>query len=45
MLSWISNKEVLFMFPTNKVATEDVPLEQKVVQDVCRLNSCIYLHN
>ena len=40
----ISNKDVhvLFMFSSNKVAAEEVlqwvPLEQKVVKDVCRLN-------
>ena len=37
------------MFSTNKVAAEEeqqsVPLEQKVVKDVCRLNSSTYLHN
>ena len=34
---------------TNKVAAEEVPLwvplEQKVVKDVCRLNSSTHLHN
>ena len=49
LLSSISNKDVLFIFSANKVATEEVPLwvplEQKVVKDVYRLNSSTYLHN
>ena len=43
LLSSISNKDVLFIFSANKVAAEEaplwVPLEQKVVKDVHRLNS------
>ena len=42
-------KHVLFIFLANKVAAEElplwVPLEQKVVKDVLRLNSSTYLHN
>ena len=42
LLSSISNKGVLFIFSANKVAAEEVPLwvplEQKVVKDVHRLN-------
>ena len=43
LLPSICNKKVLFIFSTNKVAAEEVlywvPLEQKVVKDVCGLNS------
>ena len=40
LLSWIYNKEERFVFSTSKVAAgEEVPLEQNVVKDVCRLNS------
>ena len=39
--SSISNKDVLFIFSTNKVAAEEVPLwvplEQKIVKDVHRI--------
>ena len=49
LLSSISNKDVLLIFSANKVAAEEapkwVPLEQKVVKDVYRLNSNTYLHN
>ena len=49
LISSISNKDVLFIFPANKVAAEEVPLwiplEQKVVKDVHRLSSSTYLHN
>ena len=49
LLSSISNKDVLFIFSANKVTAEEVPpwvpLEQKVVKDVHRLNSSTYLHN
>ena len=42
LLSSICNKDVLFIFSANKVAAEEVPLwvplEQKVVKDVHRLN-------
>ena len=42
LLSSISNKGILFIFSSNKVAAEEVPLEQKVVKDVHRLNSSTY---
>ena len=49
LLSSISNKDVLFIFSANKVAAEEVslwvPLEQKDVKDVYRLNSSPYFHN
>ena len=49
LLSSSSNKDVLFIFSANKVVAEEVPLwvplEQKVVKDVHRLNSSTYLHN
>ena len=42
LLPSISNKDVLFIFSAHKVAAEEVPqwvpLEQKVVKDVCRRN-------
>ena len=45
LLSSVSNKDILFIFAANKVAAEEVPLcvplEQKVVKDVQRLNSSI----
>ena len=48
LLSSISNKDVLFMFSANKAAAEEVPLwvplKQKVVKDVRRLNSSIYIY-
>ena len=49
LLSSISNKDVLFIFSANKLAAKEVPLwvplEQKVVKDVHRLNSITHLHN
>ena len=49
LLSSISNKDVLFIFSVNKVAAEEVmqwiPLEQKIVKGVHRLNSSTYLDN
>ena len=49
LLSSIFNKDVLFIFSSNKVAAEEVPLwvplEQKVVKDVHRLDSSTNLHN
>ena len=49
LLSSISNKDALFIFSANKVVAEEVPqwvpLEQKVVKDVWRINSSTYLHN
>ena len=42
-------KEELFMFSVNKVAAKEVPqwvpLKQKVVKNVCGLNSSTFLHN
>ena len=42
LLSSMSNKDVLFIFSANKVTAEKVPLlvpmEQKVVKDIHRLN-------
>ena len=49
LLSSISNKDVLFIFSSNKVAAEEVPLwvplAEKAVKDVHRLKSSTYLHN
>ena len=49
LLSSISDKDALFIFSANKVAGEEVPLwvpvEQKDVKDVYRLNSSTYFHN
>ena len=49
LVSSISNEDVLFIFSANKVAAVEVPywvpLEQKVVKDVYRLNSSTYFHN
>ena len=49
ILPSISNKNVLFIFSANKAAADEVPqrvpLEQKVVKDVYRLNSNTYLLN
>ena len=44
LLSLTSNKEMPFLFSTNKDPAR-VPLQQKVVKDICRLNSSTHLQS